>query len=190
MVSAVFHAPREGALAPQPATAPRSHAPTAIAEKSIQASDSGQKNMKNENRSLIDWRAVALVVVPPVLGFGLLVGLWALVSISTGSSIPGPVQTWGQAVDIFSNPFYRNGPNDQGVGWNVLMSLERVAVGFGLAAAVGIPAGFAIGRFTFLGRMFNPLIGLLRPVSPLACWCSRGPTRPPSGPSSFAASGP
>ncbi|MGB4060357.1 MAG: nitrate ABC transporter permease [Burkholderiaceae bacterium] len=168
MVSAVFHAPLEGAVAPQPASTPRSNAPTAIAEKPIQASASGQKSMKNENRSRIDWRAVALVVVPPVLGLGLLVGLWALVSISTGSSIPGPVQTWGQAVDIFSNPFYRNGPNDQGVGWNVLMSLERVAVGFGLAAAVGIPAGFAIGRFTFLGRMFNPLISLLRPVSPLA----------------------
>jgi nitrate/nitrite transport system permease protein len=71
-------------------------------------------------------------------------------------------------VVLFSDPFYRKGPNDQGVGWNVLMSLERVAVGFGLAAAVGIPAGFAIGRFEFLGRMFNPLISLLRPVSPLA----------------------
>jgi nitrate/nitrite transport system permease protein len=54
------------------------------------------------------------------------------------------------------------------VGWNVLMSLERVALGFGLAAVVGIPAGFMIGRFTFLNRMFNPLISLLRPVSPLA----------------------
>ena len=53
-----------------------------------------------------------------------------------------------------------------------------MAVGFGLAALVGIPMGFAIGRFTFLSRMFNPLISLLRPVSPwrgcrLACWCSK-----------------
>jgi len=54
------------------------------------------------------------------------------------------------------------------VGWNVLASLQRVAVGFGLAALVGIPAGFVIGRFNFLSRMFNPLISLLRPVSPLA----------------------
>ena len=44
----------------------------------------------------------------------------------------------------------------------------RLAVGFGLAALVGIPAGFVIGRFNFLSRMFNPLISLLRPVSPLA----------------------
>ena len=50
----------------------------------------------------------------------------------------------------------------------MLSSLERVALGFGLAAAVGIPMGFVIGRFTFLSRMFNPLISLLRPVSPLA----------------------
>ena len=33
---------------------------------------------------------------------------------------------------------------------------------------LAIPAGFAIGRFEFLSRMFNPLISLLRPVSPLA----------------------
>ena len=111
---------------------------------------------------------MVMAVLPPLMGLGLLVGIWALVSISTASSIPSPWETWKQAVVLFSDPFYRKGPNDQGVGWNVLMSLERVAVGFGLAAAVGIPAGFAIGRFAFLGRMFNPLISLLRPVSPLA----------------------
>jgi nitrate/nitrite transport system permease protein len=54
------------------------------------------------------------------------------------------------------------------VGWNVWSSLKRVALGFGLAALVGIPLGFLIGRFEFLSRMFNPLISLLRPVSPLA----------------------
>ncbi|AVS64170.1 nitrate ABC transporter, permease protein [Paracidovorax avenae] len=109
-----------------------------------------------------------LAVLPPACGIGLLLVVWAIVSTTTGGSIPNPADTWKQAVEIFSDPFYRNGPNDQGVGWNVLASLERVAVGFGLAAVVGIPAGFVIGRFTFLSRMFNPLISLLRPVSPLA----------------------
>ena len=115
-----------------------------------------------------DWRSLWLRILPPVLGLALLLGIWALVSLSSGSSIPSPAATWQQAVTVFSDPFYRKGPNDQGVGWNVLMSLERVALGFGLAAAVGIPAGFLIGRFEFLGRMCNPLISLLRPVSPLA----------------------
>ena len=157
MVSAVFHPPAArvpepapGAPAPRPAVAA---APPAAAAASKPA---------------YDWRGLWLRVIPPVLGLALLVGIWALVSVSSGSSIPSPAETWTQALTIFSDPFYRKGPNDQGVGWNVLMSLERVALGFGLAAAVGIPAGFVIGRFTFLSRMFNPLISLLRPVSPLA----------------------
>ncbi|MEN5180930.1 nitrate ABC transporter permease [Comamonas testosteroni] len=107
-------------------------------------------------------------ILPPVLGLALLVGLWSLVSSSTGKSIPSPAETWEQAVQVFRDPFYRSGPNDQGVGWNVLSSLQRVALGFGLAALAGIPLGFLIGRFSFLSRMFNPLISLLRPVSPLA----------------------
>ncbi len=168
MVSAVFHGPLDGASVPPPVSAARSKAPTTEANKPMQTSAEAQKSTQKQLPSRVDWRELALTVVPPVLGLGLLVGLWALVSISTGASIPGPVETWGQAVQVFADPFYRNGPNDQGVGWNVLMSLQRVAVGFGLAALVGIPAGFAIGRFTFLGRMFNPLISLLRPVSPLA----------------------
>mgnify|MGYP000877183661 FL=1 len=175
MVSAVFHSPLEA-----PATAVRSPGSaiqssavsTDKADPSIQMSAEASKSMKKSDstpsRTPVDWRGLALQVIPPVLGLALLVGVWALVSISTASSIPGPAETWAQAVELFSDPFYRNGPNDQGVGWNVLMSLERVAVGFGMAAAVGIPAGFAIGRFTFLSRMFNPLISLLRPVSPLA----------------------
>jgi nitrate/nitrite transport system permease protein len=118
--------------------------------------------------SNFDARAMWLAVLPPLFGLGLLIGLWALVSALTAGSIPTPLDTFKQAVTIFSDPFYRKGPNDQGVGWNILMSLERVALGFGLAAAVGIPVGFAIGRFEFLSRMFNPLISLLRPVSPLA----------------------
>jgi len=55
-----------------------------------------------------------------------------------------------------------------GIGWNIMNSLQRVGLGFGLAALVGIPLGFMLGRFTLMAQMFNPLISLLRPVSPLA----------------------
>jgi nitrate/nitrite transport system permease protein len=109
-----------------------------------------------------------MTLLPPVLGLLLLVLIWSLVSMATTGSIPTPLDTAQQAIAIFSDPFYRKGPNDQGVGWNVLASLQRVALGFGLAALVGIPAGFVIGRFAFMSRMFNPLISLMRPVSPLA----------------------
>jgi nitrate/nitrite transport system permease protein len=105
-------------------------------------------------------------VAPPVLGFALFVLAWAQVAHLSG--LPGPIKTWVSAVDVFSHPFYQNGPNDQGIGWNVLRSLSRVGMGFGLAALIGIPFGFLIGRFTFLSRMSSPIISLLRPVSPLA----------------------
>ncbi|WP_119966064.1 nitrate ABC transporter permease [Simplicispira lacusdiani] len=167
MVSAVFHAP----LDPTPADAPDAHksiAGSALSTVSTAKNTAKAPEVPAPRDSGALSRAFWQNVLPPVLGLGLLVGLWALVSASTGRSIPSPYETWLQAVEVFSNPFYRNGPNDQGVGWNVLASLQRVAIGFGLAALVGIPAGFAIGRFAFLSRMFNPLISLLRPVSPLA----------------------
>ncbi|EOE5504841.1 nitrate ABC transporter permease [Cronobacter sakazakii] len=106
-------------------------------------------------------------VVPAILGLALLVIAWQIAAVSS-KGFPTPLSTLDSALMLFADPFYNDGPNDQGIGWNVLASLSRVAVGFGLAALVGIPLGFLIGRFTFLGRMFNPLIALLRPVSPLA----------------------
>jgi len=105
--------------------------------------------------------------IPPLLGMLLFVALWALIA-NTNKSIPGPIETWASAVELFSDPFYKNGPNDMGIGWNILNSLYRVAIGFGAAAAVGIPLGFMIGRFDFLNRMTAPIISILRPVSPLA----------------------
>jgi nitrate/nitrite transport system permease protein len=105
--------------------------------------------------------------IPMIVGVLLFIGLWALLSRYT-PSLPGPVKTWESAKIVFSHPFYRNGPNDQGIGWNILNSLARVGIGFGMAALVGIPLGFALGRFRILGDMAAPIVGILRPVSPLA----------------------
>jgi nitrate/nitrite transport system permease protein len=112
-------------------------------------------------------RAVLMKVLPPLFGLLLFVAIWAMISM-TSPQLPSPAKTWTSAVDVFSNPFYRKGPNDQGIGWNVLMSLSRVGIGFGLAALIGIPLGFILGRFAFLNAMAAPIISLLRPVSPLA----------------------
>ncbi|GAA4325259.1 nitrate ABC transporter permease [Pigmentiphaga soli] len=108
----------------------------------------------------------------PVLGFALLVAVWQAISMYV-PEIPSPGVTWKAAAELFSDPFYDNGPNDRGIGWNVLASLGRVGIGFGLAAVVGIPAGFLIGRFKPLDAVFSPVISLLRPVSPLA-WLPLG----------------
>ena len=105
--------------------------------------------------------------VPPLVGFVLFLLVWHGIATLI-PALPTPGATWNAAVPLFSDPFYRNGPNDQGIGWNILASLARVAAGFGLAAVVGIPAGFLLGRFAFLNAMAAPVISLLRPVSPLA----------------------
>ncbi|WP_119155784.1 nitrate ABC transporter permease [Caldimonas tepidiphila] len=155
MVSAVFHSPAGEPAEAKPAAEPVAKpAPRAAA---VPAPASAP----------FDWRGLWLAVIPPVAGLALLIGIWALLTAGS-SSFPGPAATFDAAVQLFADPFYRNGPNDQGIGWNILNSLQRVAVGFGLAALVGIPVGFMIGRFTVLDRMVSPLVSLLRPVSPLA----------------------
>jgi len=162
MVSAVFHSSLDtrSAEARAPRVAP-ALAVSAANESLAPAADAAPA------RPGYDWRALALKVVPPLVGMALLIVIWAALTRNS-TNFPTPGATFAEAVKVFSDPFYRNGPNDQGIGWNILFSLYRVAIGFGLAAAVGIPLGFLIGRFEVINHMTSPLISLLRPVSPLA----------------------
>ncbi|MFA6040096.1 MAG: nitrate ABC transporter permease [Methylophilus sp.] len=119
----------------------------------------------------VDWRAVSAELIKKmlalILSMALLLTIWTLIAHYT-ENFPGPSSTWEEAKALFSDPFYSNGPNDMGIGWNILYSLKRVGIGFGLAALVGIPMGFLVGRFSIINRLTNPIITLLRPVSPLA----------------------
>ncbi|MBI5257368.1 MAG: nitrate ABC transporter permease [Burkholderiales bacterium] len=162
MVSAVFHSPLEATPADQ---ASKSTSPKAVAAKP--AATPKTPPAPRAQRAPFDWRALWLKLLPPIAGMALLIGVWALLTMKS-SSFPTPAQTFDAAVKLFADPFYQKGPNDQGIGWNILSSLRRVAVGFGLAALVGIPMGFMLGRFEVLNRMVSPLVSLLRPVSPLA----------------------
>lgn len=164
MVSAVFHSPLD-AVADERAAA-RTATPAAKEAPAVQAPKVSVPKATTV-RMPFDWRGLALKVLPPVIGLALLIGIWALLTMKS-TSFPTPAMTFDAAVKLFADPFYRKGPNDQGIGWNILSSLQRVGVGFGLAALVGIPMGFMLGRFEFLNRMVSPLVSLLRPVSPLA----------------------
>ncbi|MCC2596352.1 nitrate ABC transporter permease [Pusillimonas sp. MFBS29] len=108
----------------------------------------------------------------PLAGFALLLITWKIISLRIGD-IPPPESTLQAAFELFKDPFYDNGPNDLGIGWNILASLGRVATGFALAALVGIPVGFLIGRIAVLNAVCAPVINLLRPISPLA-WLPLG----------------
>ncbi|MDP1821151.1 MAG: ABC transporter permease subunit [Acidimicrobiales bacterium] len=102
-----------------------------------------------------------------LLGFVAFIVLWQL-GASRVPQLPDPVETSTKLRDMLSEPFYNRGPNDKGIGLRMYTSLQRVFYGFGLAMMVGIPLGFAIGASRRAWQAFNPLIQVLRPVSPLA----------------------
>src|SRR5229473_1408056 len=59
-----------------------------------------------------EWiRSFVLTVLPPILGFALFIGAWALFA-QTAGSLPSPAKTWTSAMELFSKPFYIKGPND------------------------------------------------------------------------------
>ncbi|MFS2006304.1 nitrate ABC transporter permease [Duganella sp. CT11-25] len=151
---------------------PDSAEPVAAAAASTEAAASTRRPRRplaanTTARARAQVSATAMKIVAPLVGAALLVLVWQLITVNN-TAFPTPLVTLQEAVKLFSDPFYRNSPNDQGIGWNLLASLQRVAIGFGLAALVGIPLGFVIGRVQFVGSMFGPIISLLKPVSPLA----------------------
>jgi nitrate/nitrite transport system permease protein len=100
-------------------------------------------------------------------GFGILLGIWAVVS-GVSQSLPGPFTTLRTLAQMLADPFYDNGPNDKGIGIQLASSIGRVFAGFALGSLVAIPVGVLMGASSTCRRLFDPLVQLLRPVSPLA----------------------
>ncbi|WP_029352919.1 nitrate ABC transporter permease [Bosea sp. 117] len=113
-------------------------------------------------------RGVAVAVVPPAIVLALLLGLWELLCSSPGATLPPPSTIWSEARDLIVDPFFVNGPQDIGLGWRVLTSLQRVAIGFGLAAVVGVVLGVIVGQSVWAMRGLDPIFQVLRTVPPLA----------------------
>lgn len=100
-------------------------------------------------------------------GFAILLGIWAVVS-GVSQSLPGPFTTLKTLARMLADPFYDNGPNDKGIGIQLISSIVRVFAGFALGSLVAIPVGMLMGASQTCHKLFNPLVQLLRPVSPLA----------------------
>ncbi|MEY3462419.1 MAG: Nitrate transport permease protein NrtB [Cyanobacteriota bacterium] len=109
-------------------------------------------------------------VVPYLLCIGAFLVAWQLLSAVLGAArLPGPinviVDTWDPYI---SQPFFDDGGTSKGLGWQILISLQRVALGYGLAAVVGITIGGLLGLNRFAGKGFDPVVQVLRTVPPLA----------------------
>ena len=114
-------------------------------------------------------------VIIGVVMFILTIGIWQF-SANAGwiSDIaPTPANTFARGVEILSDPFYQDGPASVGIFWHLMASLRRVLFGFLLAAIIALPVGFILGRSTTLRWAVDPVVQVLRPVSPLA-WLPLG----------------
>ena len=102
-----------------------------------------------------------------LLGLGVAMGIWALGAAQV-PDLPGPGETISVMREMIADPFYDRGPNDKGVGRLLWASLQRVGKGFLMATVIGVPVGLLIGASRRAWRAANPIVQLLRPVSPLA----------------------
>ena len=82
--------------------------------------------------------------------------------------VPNPSEIGALAFEELSDPFYDKGPNDKGIGLQMLYSLKRVMAGYFLAALVAIPIGFLIGMSPLMHKALDPFIQVMKPISPLA----------------------
>ena len=128
--------------------------------------------LANQPKSGLDISALARGTVsniaPPLVVLAVLLGIWQLLCATPDASLPAPFKVWEDSYDLIAYPFFNYGSQDIGLGWRVLVSLERVAYGFGLAAIAGVVIGAVIGQSVWAMRGLDPIFQVLRTVPPLA----------------------
>lgn len=102
-----------------------------------------------------------------IAGMVLIGGIWELIAHFTKNEIPSPKMTWVVFREVLQHPM-QDDPDTKGIGVKLLSSLARVGIGFGLGSLVAIPLGLVMGTNKIIMNIINPIVQLLRPVSPLA----------------------
>jgi nitrate/nitrite transport system permease protein len=133
-------------------------------------------------------------VILPLVGLMLCLGGWAVISgkatVTTSiddwgdkvtkterhgisKNLPSPKETWAASKPYIVEPVAKRGELDQGILRFAWLSLKLVAQGYFIALLVGTPIGFLLGLSKNFTKAFDPIIQILRPVSPLA-WLPLG----------------
>src|SRR3954468_1694323 len=115
----------------------------------------------------LDW------LVLPLIGVGVVLLLWQISSATWAKELPSPLKTWETSKPYVMEPLAKRGEMDQGILRFTWYSLELVAKGYALALIIGTPIGFFLGLSKAFTKTFDPIIQILRPVSPLA-WLPLG----------------
>ncbi len=107
-------------------------------------------------------------ILPPLVAIAIFLLIWQIFSLTPGATLPGPIQVVQETWILIGWPFYDRGGIDKGLFWQVLASLQRVAVGYTLAAIVGIGLGILVGTSQLMSKALDPIFQFLRVVAPLA----------------------
>ena len=116
------------------------------------------------------WKQNRKAILPPIFGIGGFLLFWQLSSSLGLTKLEGPLSLWTdeRTRELLLYPFFDNGGLDKGLFLHTMSSLSRVAIGYSLAAVIGIGIGIAVGLNKGLNRAFDPLFQFLRMVAPLA----------------------
>src|SRR5438093_3601402 len=123
--------------------------------------------MNESKLKRLDW------LILPLVGFIAAILVWQVLSVTVAKELPSPGKTWTDSKEYVLKPFEKRGEMDQGILRFTWYSLILVAKGYALALLVGTPIGFLLGLSRTFTRVFDPIIQILRPVSPLA-WLPLG----------------
>ncbi len=107
-------------------------------------------------------------LIPPLVAIAIFLFVWQLFSFTPGATLPGPIQVVKETWILIGWPFYDRGGIDKGLFWQVWASLQRVAIGYTLAAIVGIGLGILVGTSKLMSKALDPIFQFLRVVAPLA----------------------
>ncbi|MDX2241331.1 MAG: nitrate ABC transporter permease [Leptolyngbyaceae cyanobacterium bins.302] len=107
-------------------------------------------------------------ILTPLITIFILLVLWQIFSSFPGATLPGPIQVVKDTWILILYPFYDRGGTDKGLFWQVLASLQRVAIGYFFAAVVGIGVGIIVGLNQRVAKGLDPVFQVLRTVPPLA----------------------
>jgi nitrate/nitrite transport system permease protein len=114
------------------------------------------------NKFKLDW------LILPFIGFGIVLAAWSISSATWASNLPSPTKTWEVSKLYIMEPLAKRGELDQGMLRFLGMSMLLVAEGYAIAIIIGTPLGFCLGLSKTFTKIFDPIIQILRPVSPLA----------------------
>ena len=119
-------------------------------------------------RAIEKAKSVSERLIPPIVVLTAALVAWEILCSAPGATLPPPSQVLSETWELIVDPFYDRGGIDKGLFWHMSASLQRVAVGYSLAALAGIALGTLVGQSTWAMRGLDPIFQVLRTVPPLA----------------------